>query len=215
MAQNADKHSHAAIRADINKYLLEQTERFAGKTSFKIGGIDKRSRFTLCNQSLEIFETVNGLKPGRNVVGVRCDDVKPWKIFVPVNIQLLQNIVVARVPISRGQAISHNDIELKELDSSRYHRGFFTQAADLKGFISKRNIKQGTVITPSSLKKEKLVKRNSQVKIVMKIGSLVVHSSGKALSDGSMGQRIKIKNKRSGKTITATVAGSGLVHVIH
>lgn len=211
----AEFHPHEDILSTAQEYVESQLHRFSGDAEVSVGRIDKRSKFKLCNQPLSAYETANELKPGRNVVGVRCDGDKPWKIFVSIKISVYEMVITARMPIPKGQLVSEPDIELRPQDVSKLHRGYFTQESDVKGLITKRHIKTGTIITPSALARQKMVTRNSRVKIVMKAGALIVHSTGKALSDGRKGQIIKVKNIGSGNVISATVVAPGRVEVIH
>jgi flagella basal body P-ring formation protein FlgA len=65
------------------------------------------------------------------------------------------------------------------------------------------------------LKQAKRVKRGNQVEIIAISQGLQVRMMGKALADGGLGDRIKVKNLNSGRVITGTVAGTGLIHVLN
>jgi flagella basal body P-ring formation protein FlgA len=55
------------------------------------------------------------------------------------------------------------------------------------------------------------VKKGNQVVILAQIGTLQVRMNGKALSNGAVGERIKVENNSSNRRIEATVIASGVV----
>jgi len=42
---------------------------------------------------------------------------------------------------------------------------------------------------------------------------LLVTMRGKALADGGRGDRIRVENSKSGRVVTGTVSGRGIIHV--
>ena len=70
------------------------------------GSLDSRLKLAACDQPLATYDSPNGLNGGRGVVGVRCNGSKPWKIYVPVRIALMESVVVSRRAIVRGQELS-------------------------------------------------------------------------------------------------------------
>jgi flagella basal body P-ring formation protein FlgA len=60
---------------------------------------------------------------------------------------------------------------------------------------------------------QRLVKRGAEVTIVADTGNIEVRMRGKALGEGGRGDRIKVKNVRSGRVVTATVMARGVVQI--
>jgi len=58
-----------------------------------------------------------------------------------------------------------------------------------------------------------LVERGQPVTVRLDRPGLSIEIEGEALSDGHLGERIRVKNSRSGKTLFAEVIASGLVQV--
>jgi len=204
---------HADILAAARAHVEQHAEQFGGNIEVTAKPLDRRLRLGLCELPLQTYESPNGLRPGRSVVGVRCDGAKPWKIFVSVNIATVQPVVVLAQPLARGQTVTAEHILLSEQDTSRLHRGYFSDPAQVIGQRSKRNLAVGKVVTPSTLARRQLVKRGSDVQILAKLGGLQVRMKGKALSNGAMGERIKVRNHSSGRVITGTVIDSGMILV--
>lgn len=205
--------THDSIRQIALQHALTKVEPTGGKAEVTVGRLDSRLKLSACDLPLEGFDSPNGLQRGRGVVGVRCNGGKPWKIYVPVRIATLESVVVSRRPIVRGQTIQAADVNLKQMDVARFHRAYYTRIGDIVGLTSKRAIKPGATLFANMLQRRKLVKRGAQVEILVSAGGLHVRMAGKALSDGGRGDRIKVRNLNSGKVITGTIAGPGVIHV--
>ena len=132
---------------------------------------------------------------------------------MPVTIALMEEVVVTRHPIVRGQALRAADLALSETDVSRLHKAYFTRIDDVVGLRSKRAVRAGQTLHAGLLRREQLVKRGAQVQIVADTGGLYVTMRGKALADGGLGDRIRVKNLNSGRVVSGTVRGRGVIEV--
>lgn len=205
--------SHQSIRDAAKEHALRQVADRPSRVEITVGRLDSRLKLTECDQQLSTYDSPNGLSGGRGVVGVRCTGSKPWKIYVPVTLAVMESVVVSRRPLVRGQAVQTGDVALTEMDVSRLHKAYFTRIEDVVGLRSKRSIAAGKTLHAGLLKRAKWVKRGNQVEIVAISGGLQVRMKGKALSDGGRGDSIRVKNLRSGRIITGTVADTGVIHV--
>jgi flagella basal body P-ring formation protein FlgA len=206
---------HASIRDAARQHVAASADRLAARTEITVGRLDSRLRLTACDRPLETYDSPNGLNGGRGVVGVRCEGGKPWKIFVPVTVALIESVVVTRRPLVRGQAVQADDLMLSETDVSRLHKAYFTRIDDVVGLRAKRPVGSGKTLHAGLLKREQLVQRGKTVSILADLSGLQVSMRGKAMSDGSYGDRIRVKNLKSGRVISGTVAGNGLVKVLN
>ena len=207
--------SHDSIREAARQHALAQADNLAGRPEVTVGSLDSRLKLAQCERALETYDSPNGLNGGRGVVGVRCEGGKPWKIYVPVHLALLDTVVVSTRPLVRGQAVQADDVTLSEVDTSTLHKAYFTRVDDVVGLRSKRAVGGGTTLHAGLLERARLVKRGSQVQILAVTGGLQVRMRGKALADGTRGDRIKVKNLSSGREVTGTVTGSGLIEVLN
>ena len=207
--------SHASIRETARQHVLDDADQFPVMPDVEVGRLDSRLRLVACDQPLEGYDSPNGLSGGRGVVGVRCNGSKPWKIYVPVKVALMEAVVVSRRALVRGQALQAEDVMLSETDVSRLRKAYFTRIEDVIGLRSKRAVAAGKTLHAGLLQREKLVRRGSQVEIVAMGSGLHVRMQGKALSDGGRGDRIKVKNLNSGRVVTGTVAAAGVIQVPH
>jgi flagella basal body P-ring formation protein FlgA len=207
--------SHASIRDAARQHVRGLTAPDASRTEISVGNLDSRLKLHRCDQPLETYDSPNGLSRGRGVVGVRCSGSKPWKIYVPLKIARLENVVVSRRPIVRGQTLQSGDLVLREVDTSSLHKAYFTRIQDVVGLRSKRSVSGGKTLHAGLLQRAQLIKRGNQVEIVAQGAGLHVRMKGKALADGSRGDRIRVKNLNSGRVITGTVTERGVIQVVN
>ena len=207
--------SHASIREAAQRHALASAESLPGRPQVTVGSLDSRLKLVACDQRLETYDSPNGLTGGRGVVGVRCNGSKPWKIYVPVQVALLEPVVTNRRPVVRGHTLTADDVMLSEVDVSALHKAYFTRVSDVVGLRTKRSIASGSTLHAGMLQRARLVRRGSQVEIVAVSGGLQVRMRGKALADGGRGDRVRVKNLNSGRVITGTVAGSGVIQVLN
>jgi flagella basal body P-ring formation protein FlgA len=210
----AEYQSHDSIRDAARQHALAETQALSGNPQVSVGRLDSRLKLNACDQPLQTYDSPNGLSKGRGVVGVRCDGEKPWKLYVPVRVALLENVVVSRRPLVRGQTLGAGDVVLSEVDTSKLHKAYFTRVEDVIGLRSKRAVAGGKTLHAGLLAREKLVKRGSLVEIVANVSGLHVTMRGKALSDGGRGDRVRVKNLNSGRTVSGTVSARGVIRVL-
>ncbi len=207
--------AHDNIRAAAEQHVLDSIDDLQGRIEVKVGSLDSRLRLAECDRALETYDSPNALNGGRGVVGVRCEGSKPWKLYVPVQIAVIDEVVVTRRSVVRGETLQADDLMLSQMDTSKLRKAYFTQIEDAVGLRSKRSIASGSVLHAGLLKRVKLGKRGSKVEIVANFEGLDVRMRGEALADGSRGDQIRVKNLSSGRVVTGTVTDSGVIHVVN
>jgi len=106
-----------------------------------------------------------------------------------------------------------SDIVFEKRDVTRLRKGHFSQISQLVGKKTKRTLNQGDIITPSMVSATRQVVRGKKVTILAAAGNILVRMNGKALGNGSMGERVKVINTSSKREVEALVVGPGLVKV--
>lgn len=205
--------SHESLARQAVAYVQSQADRFSVPPVVKAGALDSRLKLQACDQPLESFEAPGGLTAGRSVVGVRCDGSQPWKLFVPVEITLPAQVIALNHSMRRGELIGKADLMLQQADLAKLRGQYYQDPGDVIGLRLKRNVAAKLPLKPAMLDAQRLVKRGSEVVILSDSGNIQVRMRGKAMGQGGRGDRIKVKNQRSGRVLTATVVGRGIVRV--
>ncbi len=210
----ATDQSHASILTAAEAFIRADAQRFPLDIEITPGTLDSRLQLPQCTEALQGFEPPNGIKAGRTVVGVRCQGERPWKLYVPMRIALPGAVVVTTAPLRRGDTLNAEHLSLVERDLAGLHRDYFVTTEELVGQRLKRNLGRGEVITPAAVEANQLVKKGAEVTILAANPQIQVRVRGKALADGTQGERIAVRNLGSERIVNATVVGRGLVRVL-
>lgn len=207
----ATHQSHASIQQTALRYVEAHADQFQVTPRAVPGRLDSRLRLALCSQPLEAFEAPGGLSAGRGVVGVRCEGAKPWKIYVPVTIELPAPVLAVVRDMRRGDIIAKDDLVTREADLAALRGQYFSDPAEVVGLRIKRHLAANLVLTPAMLDARRLVERGAEVTILAATGAIEVRMRGKAMAQGGRGERIEVKNLRSGRVINAVIIDRDLV----
>lgn len=184
-----------------------------GETHIEIGQLDARLRLTRCERAPSAQFAPGGRASGNSTVNVRCESPVPWSIYVPVEIERYAKVVVAARALARRQTIGPDDIRLERKETSSLISGYLDRPEAAIGLQLKRSLSAGQVLTDRVLVQRKLVERGQLVNIISGRPGLSVRMSGEALEDGSLGQRIRIRNRTSRKVVEGYVESSGSVRI--
>jgi len=205
--------SPESIRDLVKQHLIDRVESRDAESEVTVDDLDPRLRLSRCDRPLEAFLPPSAPEAGRVTVGVRCRGSAPWSLYVPSRVRLLQEVVVARRELERGEMIQAGDLTLETRDLARLHRGYVLDPDKAVGLTPQRTIRRGRVVTPSLLRVPNAIDRGAQVNIVAWIGGIEARMKGEALGDGARGERIRVKNLSSGKELEGRIVSSGVVRV--
>lgn len=174
---------------------------------------DARLRLNQCDAPLQA-STLSGVKSNARIaVKVSCPSPKAWKVYVQVSVATLQHVVVARRNLPRGHEITADDVELAQVDISNRMTSYLTATRAAQGQILTRSLLAGALITPAQLRLQATIRRGQQVTIGVHNDGMQIRMSGIALSDGAVGQRIRVRNVSSGRIIEGAVRDANFVEV--
>jgi len=211
-ALSQDFEDHENIISTVTSYITEALKGIADK-KILVNPLNKNLKLIKCTQPLESFVTPGVKLSGRTTVGVRCNGYKPWKIYVTADISIFDDVVIADEYILRGSQITATQLRTEKRNVTTLNRGYFTRPDEVAGKIARSQISKEQVITLHSLASPKLVQRGKNVTIIAKSGTVTVKMNGNAMSDGHLGELIKVKNLRSQRIIEAEVIDNNLVKV--
>jgi flagella basal body P-ring formation protein FlgA len=164
--------------------------------------------------TLSIVSTARLNGRGNVPIQILVDGKKFRTIFPKVSIQVYQQVLVAKAPIPRGATPTTADVALerKAIDPNVYTQPM-RSLEGLAGAQAVRNLAAGTVLTAQLFKIPPVVKQGSIVTVTLLSGEMTLITSGKARSNGSVGQIIKVLNMDSKREFSARVTGPDKVEV--
>ncbi len=173
------------------------------------GNLDSRLQLSDCPSPLNVDV------PGRQTLNksvtvmVSCEEDN-WQVYVPVQIRLLTPVVVAKRPLDRGITLAGDDLIVQLVDA-RFQRGqVYTDNSTLIGARVKRAVGIGEPINGNDIC---MVCRNDEVVITATGNGLNIIAKGTALSDGALGEQIKVRNSKSNRIVDGTITSVGQVVV--
>lgn len=208
-AHASNYQSTYSMRVAVEKFLKDELTT----DDFTIGNIDKRLKLKNCSNNIEVRFPQYADQLGRTTVQLSCNQPKVWKILVSVNIRDFKDVLAIKHSLPRGSAIQKSDLKTIRKDVSKIQAGYFTDINQVTNMIAQRAIKAGRILSPAILKPRRLVNQGDDVLILAETGNLSIRVKGKALMNGSYGQRIRVKNVNSRRIFQATVISNGLVKV--
>ncbi|MEN8261510.1 MAG: flagellar basal body P-ring formation chaperone FlgA [Pseudomonadota bacterium] len=207
------RQSIESIQQAVVNFLTSKIQLEHGDFEIKVSPLDSRLRLAPCSRELEVFMQSGGIRNGSASVGVRCHGDKPWTIFTRAIIKRFENIVVLARPVERGTVITAADLSMEVHQVSRIHGSYFTSLDQAINKQAKRPLLAGAVLLSSAVDEVKLVKKGQHVTIIAKSDAIDIRMTGKALMNGSAGQRVRVRNDKSKRIIEGIVAAPGLVQV--
>ena len=191
-----------------------------------------------CNNNLEVKKIYNNYR----TVKVNCSDKKGYQLLIRVKIPnkktkeksskdsivkpktIYKNKIVKikknrtykvlrlKQSLEKNDIIGLDDIELVEVSNSS-QKSFFSYKKELVGRKIKKNLKMGQLLHPRHLYEKYEVNNGDVISIVSNIGNASVTVSGEAQGSGNLGDLIKVKNLRSGKTIKGYIKKDKIIRV--
>ena len=210
------------IQDAVNSYINEQLKNMADHQLFqnsrdirvKIGRLDSRLRLTPCGpQDLHIEDHSGSILGGRYLLKTICSGENAWSLYVPVHISIIKPIVVATQSIPRGTTLVPEMLQMADWEIGNLKRGYLDNLDLAIGRELRRPLNAGRPISPDQLGISHAVIKGDEVLIEASTGLLSVKSMGIALSNGSVGEQINVRNSRSEKIIRARVVEAGNVRV--
>ncbi|MFK7815386.1 MAG: flagellar basal body P-ring formation chaperone FlgA [Gammaproteobacteria bacterium] len=211
-AAYANIQSHASLHKAVLSFLETETQD-SQDSEISVRDFDKRLRLHQCSAPLKAFWPMGNKRFGNTTVGVRCSGDKPWKIFVGAHIHIYKSVWVSNTGLNRNQILDLGSVSKEKRDITRLTSGYLLSDTPIAGMQIKRNIPSNHVLTNTMLDSQKMVKRGDRITIISRAGGIEVRATGVALSDGSKGERIRVKNTSSKREIEAYVSGRHLVLV--
>jgi flagella basal body P-ring formation protein FlgA len=169
----------------------------------KAANIDSRIKATNCPTILATSSTTKGHSSSNVTVLVECEQDN-WRIYVPVRTSLSLPLVVANRALARGELIEKSDLTISMIELNSYRRQGYDSINSVAGAKMKKNVRIGKVIERGDIC---VVCRNEKVIVKAVKEGLTITTKGTALTDGSKGDQVRVKNDKSKRIIEGIVTG--------
>lgn len=147
----------------------------------------------------ELIAPASGPELVRQTIGARVQDM----VELPVLSRRL----------AMGEVIGDGDITYLSVPRERVQAGAVVQASEMVGKTLRRAVAPNQAVNSRDVRDPIVVAKGQPVTILLKTATMQLTASGKALTDGSEGELVRIVNTSSSRVIEAVVAGPNLVTV--
>lgn len=201
------------IQRTAHAFLTAQHRDREEPPKVRLQSLDHRLRLPKCQAVLEAFLPSGARTVGNTSVGVRCPDAKPWSIYLSANVQVHDQVLIARRFLRRGTILSATDFQFERRELSTLPGGYETDPQQLIGRQLQRALMTGRVISPRAVKMMPAVRRGETVTLIAGQSGIEITSSGIALSDASIGERLRVRNESSQRVIEGKVTANRRVEI--
>ncbi len=205
----------AAIQTQVTDYLQQYYQSSdIERTKITVGRLDPRLRLAACQSPLELKHDDAERRGGNLTVHTRCPGPTPWSLYVPSEVAVYRQIAVASRSLGRGHQLAAGDITLAVRNTGQLRQGFVTQPEAALGMALRRPLQAGDPVRLSQLEAPTVVRRGDQVRLKARTGTITVDTKGTALSDGRVGEQVRVRNDSSERVVRGRVIGPGAVEVV-
>jgi flagella basal body P-ring formation protein FlgA len=213
-AEIANPQDSAMLEALAKSEAALQFPKLTDRQRFLVGPVESHLQFEKCSRPVKPFVASPQHMKDRVMIELRCQDPKPWHLYVPVRIVGTSAVAVAAHAIIAGTVIKAADLKSEEHDISELPLGFLDDPSIAIGLTASRPIAGGAYLTNQQLVAPKAVQRGQSVTLLADANGMSIRMAGRALSDGLMNQRVKVQNLSSGKIVEGIARSEQIVEII-
>lgn len=121
----------------------------------------------------------------------------------------LVTVSVLTHAVNRGDPLSATDFDTEQRPAVAARGAIDARAAT--GMEARRRLAAGSIVRASDIAPAQVVRRGEPVVISYRTGTLSISTPGKALSNGAVGDPVRVVSLATNHTLDATVEGAGTV----
>lgn len=203
------------IREDARSALMahaEQQEWKNTEASIEVWMPEPWIEANECNGRVSVA-LERATKPwGRVGYEVACS-APEWRTRARATVSVKTQMAIAQKSLRRGDTITQADVSFEQRSMDRVYSDILSDMSSVVGKRVLRSIRANSVIPEISIAKPYLVEKNAPIVIQVDTMGIQAAMKGIALENGSLKERVSVRNSSSGKVLSATVTGKSRVTV--
>ena len=120
-------------------------------------------------------------------------------------------VVVPNRDIARGETISESDLQYGTIPANTVFTGLVTAVDQLKGMEARRMLRANEVVRTDDVRHPIVIQKGSVVTMTFEAPGVTLTASGRAMSEGGVGDTITVQNPASFRMISGVVTGPGTI----
>ena len=197
----ADSISGSELKKIVNKWLLERGS--VANVNFL-----EKIKYPKCDEKKFFINDISGTF---NLIKISCVSPHQWSMITRNKLEKkkIRNnnhekkgalVFVLNKPKKRGEIINSEDVIQIHKKISNIN-GLILNKEDLIGKKLSKSVSAKRPIFFSSLERDWVIEKDSLIFIENRINSVTIKIEGIALQNGDLGEKIKVKNLKSGKIL--------------
>lgn len=179
---------------------------FAAPAGAGEAALDPQLRLTRCHQPLQAVAT------GPRTAEVRCPDTPGWRVYVPVRIRYLQDVVVLKAAHPAGMPIAADDVRVQQREVG-VGGAWLSDPARVVGQVPRRPLPPGVPLAADDFGPAATLRRGDPVVLLVRQAGFEVRMAGRALGPPGPGGLVTVENASSRRLVRGYLAGEGVVEV--
>ena len=204
----------SVVDTDMIKAALKASLQSKGADGdFRVSFSDIQPQIILPQNSESSVEVSNiNFQPERN--WFEADLAAPSKanaistLHVSGVLQRLAKVPVLRESLNRGDVIGERDIDMIDIPQKDLATNVILKPDDLMGMTPRQVVLAGQPINSNQVQAPIIINRGDIVTMQFNANGLQLTAQGKALENGAKGDKIRVENVSSNKTIIAQVTNT-------
>ncbi len=191
-------HSLTFVKQHLARAVRQQLATGGVQTAEWSVDVDlpRRALWSLPAQWTRIrVEGLNDAQPGKHQVTASFESAGGVaRIPVTIDLAPAERVVVAVRPLSRGQVIGADDVEVRRLESTPISPSAATDLKQVIGREAKQMIAAGHIVDTAAIRLPRVVHRRDVVDVISRTEGIVVRRRAIATQDGSVGDVIVLQS---------------------
>ena len=197
----ANSISGLELKKIVNKWLLEKGS---------VANVDflEEIKYPKCDENKFFINDISGKF---NLIKISCVSPHPWSMITRNKLEKkkLKNdnrekkgslVFALNKPKKNGEII--NEVDLIQIYKKISNiNGLISNKEDLIGKKLSKSVSANRALFFSSLEKDWVIEKDSLILIENRINSVTIKTEGIALQNGGLGEKIRVKNLKSGKIL--------------
>ena len=120
-------------------------------------------------------------------------------------------VVTPSRDIARGEVISDSDLVYGTIPANTVFSGIVTSVDQLKGMEARRMLHAGEIVRTDDVRHPLVVAKGAIVTMTFEAPGVTLTATGRAMSEGGIGDTVTVQNPASFRQISCIVTGPGAV----
>jgi len=116
--------------------------------------------------------------------------------------------------IERGEVITDADLVIQTIAPARMRPGVAMTEASISGHEARRLLRAGEPVRTDDVRMPILVAKGSTVTMLFSLPGISLTATGRAMTEGGMGETISVQNPVSFRQVSCVVTGPGEVRAV-